>query len=140
MKKWGRQIRAAIEMGVAWAAAWCGAGVLVARMPGFYSDLPFALLFAPVGFVTGIIFSGILVVLEHLRRFDRASLSRVAGWGAVSGLLLSWIFVILRGESLWREFLVFGPLLAMASAVGAAGSLAMARRAERREGGTTPTR
>jgi hypothetical protein len=140
MKKWGRQIRAAIEMGVAWAAAWSGAGALVARMPGFYSDLPFALLFAPVGFVTGIIFSGILVVLEHRRRFDRASLSRVAGWGAVSGLLLSWIFVVLRGESLWREFLVFGPLLAMASALGAAGSLAMARRAERREGGTAPTR
>ena len=59
------------------------------------------------------------------------SLSRFAGWGAVSGLLLSGIFPALRGE--WGEFLVFGPSLAMASAVGAAGSLSMARRAERRE-------
>ena len=136
MKTWGRRIRAAIGMGLIWGAAWFGAGTLLARVPGFYSDLPFALLFAPLGFVTGIIFSGVLVVTERRRRFDRVSLSRFAGWGAVSGLLLSGIFVVgaaLRGETLWGEFLVFGPPLAMASAVCAAGSLAMARRAERRE-------
>ena len=38
------------------------ARTLLPRAPGFYSDLPFALLFAllfaPLGFVTGIIFSG----------------------------------------------------------------------------------
>lgn len=136
MKKWGRRIRAAIGMGLIWGAAWFGAGILLARVPGFYSDLPFALLFAPLGFVTGIIFSGILVVIERRRRFDRVALSRFAGWGAVSGLLLSGIFVVaaaLRGETMWGEFLVFGPALAMASAACAAGSLAMARRAERRE-------
>jgi hypothetical protein len=136
MKKWGRRIRAAIGMGLTWGAAWSGAGALLARVPGFYSDLPFALLFAPLGFVTGIIFSGVLVVIEGRRRFDRMSLSRFAGWGAVSGLLLSGIFVVaaaLRGASLWGEFLVFGPPLAVASAFCAAGSLALARRAERRE-------
>jgi hypothetical protein len=136
MKKWWRRIRAAIGMGLTWGAAWFGAGILLARVPGFYSDLPFALLFAPLGFITGIIFSGILVVMEGRRGFDRMSLSRFAGWGAMSGLLLSGIFVVaaaLRGESMWGEFLVFGPPLAMASAVCAAGSLAMARRAERRE-------
>jgi hypothetical protein len=136
MKKWGRRIRAAIAMGLTWAAAWFGAGALLARVPGFYSDLPFALLFAPLGFVSGIIFSGALVVIEGRRRFDRMSLSRFAGWGAVSGLLLSGIFVVgaaFRGASVWGEFLVFGPGLAMASAVCAAGSLALARRAERRQ-------
>ena len=136
MKKWGRRIRAAIGMGLTWGAAWFGAGILLARVPGFYSDLPFALLFAPLGFVTGIIFSGILVLSERRRRFDRVSLWRFAGWGAVSGLLLSGIFAVaaaFRGETLWGEFLVFGPPLTMASAVCAAGSLAMARRAERRE-------
>ena len=136
MKKWGRRVRAAIGMGLTWAATWFAAGVLLARVPGFYSDLPFALLFAPLGFVTGILFSGILVLVEGRRGFDRLSLSRFAGWGAVSGLLLSGIFVVaaaLRGESSWGEFLVFGPALAMASAVCAAGSLAVARRAGRRE-------
>ena len=136
MKAWRRRIRGAIGMGLTWGAAWFGAGTLLARVPGFYSDLPFALLFAPLGFATGIIFSGILVGIEGRRRFDRMSLWRFAGWGAVSGLLLSGIFVAaaaFRGESAWGEFLVFGPALAIASAVCAAGSLAVARRAERRE-------
>jgi hypothetical protein len=122
-------------MGLAWAAAGFGAGILVARVSSFNPDLPFALLFAPLGFLAGIIFSGILVIGGR-RGFDRMSLSRFAGWGAVSGLLLSGIFVVgaaLRGETLWGEFLVFGPGLAVASAVCAAGSLALARRAERRE-------
>src|SRR5256885_7059050 len=79
MKKWGRRIRAAIGMGLTWGAAWFAAGLLLARVPGFYSDLPFALLFAPLGFVTGIIFSGILVGIESRRGFDRTSLSRFAG-------------------------------------------------------------
>jgi len=136
MKKWGRRIRGAIGMGLTWGAVGFGAGILLARVPGFYSDLPFALLFAPLGFFAGIIFSGILVVIEGGRGFDRMSLSRFTGWGAVSGLLLSGIFVVgaaLRGEALWGEFLVFGPVLAMAGAVCAAVSLALARRAERRE-------
>jgi len=136
MKEWGRRIRAAIGMGLTWGAAWFGAGTLLARVPGFDSDLPFALLFAPLGFVSGIIFSGILVGIERRRSFGRVSLLRFAGWGVASGLLLSGIFGVaaaLRGESLWGEFLVFGPPLAMASAVCAAGSLALARRAERRE-------
>jgi hypothetical protein len=136
MKNWWRRIRASVGMGLIWGVAWFGAGILLARVPGFHSDLPFALLFAPLGFVTGIIFSGILVGIESRRGFDRASLSRYAAWGAASGLLLSGVFVVgaaLRGEALWGEFLVFGPPLAIASAVCAAGSLAIARRADRRE-------
>jgi len=134
MKQLLRRIRGAIGMGLTWAAAWFVAGALLARVPGFSSDLPFALLFAPLGFVTGIIFSGVLVGIEGRRGFDRASLARFAGWGAASGLLLSGIFVVgaaLRGASLVGEFLVFGPALATAGAVCAAGSLALARRAER---------
>lgn len=136
MTKWGRRIRAAIGMGLTWGAAWFAAGILLARVPGFYSDVPFAILFAPLGFVTGIIFSGILVAIEGRRKFDRMSLSRFAGWGAASGLLLSGTFGIgaaLRGETLGGEVLVFALVLATASAGAAAGSLALARRAERSE-------
>ena len=135
MRQWARRIRGAIGMGLAWGAAGSAAGFVLARVPGFYSDLPFALLFAPLGFLAGIIFSGILVVIEGRRGFDGMSLLRVAGWGAVSGFLLTGVFVVgaaLRGASMWGEFLVFGPALATASALCAAGSLAMARRAERR--------
>lgn len=129
MKKWASRIRWVIGMGFTWGVAWFGAGILVARVPGIDSDLPFALMFAPFGFVTGIIFSGILVVFEGRRRFDRMSLPRFAGWGAVSGLLLAIYVAALRGETL--EVLVFGPVLALAGAVCAAGSLAVARRSER---------
>jgi hypothetical protein len=134
VKQWLRRIRGAIGIGLTWAAAWFGAGTLVARVPGFYSDLPFALLFAPLGLVTGVMFSGILVAIERGSRLDRVSLSRFAGWGAVSGLLLSGIFAVaaaLRGESSWGELLVFGPPLALSSAASAAGSLALARKAQR---------
>ena len=132
MTNWGRRIRAAIGMGLTWAAAWFVAGSLLARVPGVDSDLPLPLLFAPLGFITGVIFSGVLVVIGGRPRFNRLSLSRFAGWGGMSGLLLSGIFVVgaaLRGGSLWGEFLVFGPALTTASAVCAAGSLALARRA-----------
>jgi hypothetical protein len=136
MRQWGRRVRAAIGMGLAWGAAWFGAGILLARVPGFYSDLPFALLFAPLGFITGVVFSGLLVAIEGRRSLDRMSVPRFGGWGALSGLLLSGIFAgaaAFRGASPWGELLLFGPPLTIASAVCASGSLALARRAERRE-------
>ena len=135
MKKWARRIRAAIGMGLTWAAAGSAAGFLLARLTTLNPDLPFALLFAPLGFMAGIIFSVILVVTGRRRGFDRLSISRFAGWGATSGLLLAGIFAVgavLRGASFWGEFLLFGPALAMASAVCAGGSLALAKRAEGR--------
>lgn len=136
MKTWARRIRAAIRMGLLWGAAWFAAGILLARVPGFFSDLPFALVFAPLGFMTGVLFSGILVAIEGRRGFERMSLSRFAGWGAASGLLLSGIFVVaaaVRGGDAWGDLLLFGPALTVSSAACAAGSLALARRAERRE-------
>jgi hypothetical protein len=135
MNRLARRIRGAIGMGLIWGAAGSGVGFLLARLSSLNPDLPFPLLFAPLGFIVGIIFSAILVAIEGRRGFDRMSLSRFAGWGALSGLLLSGIFVVgaaLRGAPLWGEFLLFGPALAIAGAVSAAGSLALARRAERR--------
>jgi hypothetical protein len=136
MSKWGRRIRGAIGMGLAWAAAGFVAGILLARVSSDKSDLPFALVFAPLGFLAGIVFSVILVAIVGRGGFERISIPRFAGWGAVSGLLLSGIFAVaagLRGDSLWGEFLFFGPGLAVASAVCAAGSLALAKRGEQLE-------
>ncbi|MGB5675025.1 MAG: hypothetical protein WBO43_10795, partial [Gemmatimonadota bacterium] len=74
--------------------------------------------------------SGVLGIVEGRRRFDQMSLPRFAGWGGLGGLLLSGVFVLaagLRGDVI----LVLGPVFAMASAASAAGSLALARMADR---------
>ncbi len=128
MRNLGRRIGRAIGMGLAWGS-WLGAGVLVARVPGYFSDLPFAFLFAPFGFIAGIACSEILGAIADRRGLDRVSRSLVAGCGAVSGLLPAVVVAALRGEM--SEVLVFGPVLALAGAVLAAGSLAVVRRSER---------
>ena len=132
MRKWLRRIRGAIGMGFTWAAAWSTAGFVPRWVFGVPSDLPFPLLFGALGFIAGVTFSGLLVLTEGRRRFDQMSLPRFAGWGAVGGLLLSALFV--RGASLgWGEVLAIATTFALACAVCATGSLALARRAVRRE-------
>src|SRR3989454_563675 len=88
--------------------------------------------FGALGFIAGVTFSGLLVLTEGRRRLDQLSLLRVAGWGAIGGVLLSALFV--RDASLgWGEVLAISTTFALASAVSASGSLALARRAVGRE-------
>lgn len=132
MEKWLRRIRGAIGMGFTWAAAWSLVGFAPRWVFGINGDLPFPLLFGGLGFIAGVAFSGILVLTEGRRRFDQMSLPRFAAWGAVGGLLLSAIF--LRGTSPGlTELLAIPATFALASAVCASGSLALARRAATRE-------
>jgi hypothetical protein len=132
MPKWLRRIRGAIGMGFTWAAAWGAAGLVPRWVFGFNADAPFPLVFGVFGFFAGIIFSGLLMLAEGRRRFDQMSLSRFAGWGATSGLLLAALFA--KAASLgWGELLVVAPTFALACAICASGSLAVARRAARRE-------
>ena len=133
MKKWLRRIRGAIGIGLTWALAWFGAGMLLLLIVGFgAADVPFPLFFGLLGFLAGVTFSGVLGMVERGRRFDQMSLPRFAGWGAVGGLLLSGIFVIAAALG-WDVFVVLGPVFALSGAGSAAGSLALARRAEERE-------
>jgi hypothetical protein len=130
--KWLRSIRGAIGMGFTWAAAWVAVGFVPRWMLGIDSDLPFPLLFGGLGFIAGVTFSGLLVLTKGRRRFEQMSLPRFAGLGAIGGLLLSIPFV--RGASLgWGEVLAISTTFALACAVSAAGSLAVARRAVRGE-------
>ena len=132
MRKWLRRIRGAIGMGLTWAAAWFAVGFVPRWVFGIYSDLPFPLLFGGLGFIAGVTFSGLLVLTEGRRRFDRMSLPRFAAWGAMGGLLLSALFI--RGASLgWGEVVAILTTFAVVCAACASGSLAVARRAERRE-------
>ncbi|HEX7938021.1 MAG TPA: hypothetical protein VF483_03455 [Gemmatimonadaceae bacterium] len=122
-------------MGVTWAVAGSGVGSVLARLMGVNTDLPIGFLLAPLGFSLGVVFSGILVVAGR-RGLARLSLARFAAWGALSGVVMCGIIVgvaALRGENLLGAAMMLGPVVAGASAACAAGSLAIARRAERRE-------
>jgi len=132
MQKWLRRIRGAIGMGFTWAAAWSVAGMVPRWVLGFNPDAPFPIIFGVLGFVAGVTFSGLVMLTESRRRFDQISLPRFAVWGAVGGLLLSAVFA--KAASLgWGDALVIAPTFALASAVCASGSLALARRAVRQE-------
>ena len=142
MKKWLRRIRGAIGMGLTWAVAWFGAGMIMLLglllVPGSTgADVPYPLGFGAFGFVAGVTFSGVLGLVGGRRRFVRISLPLFAGWRAAGGFLLSAIFVLAVALAedpafLWN-LVVLGPIFAVAGAGAAAGSLALARRAGDRE-------
>jgi hypothetical protein len=85
-----------------------------------------------LGFIAGVIFSAFLTLTEGRRRFDQMSLPRFAAWGAAGGLLLAAVFA--KAASLgWGDVLTIAPTFAFACAACASGSLAVARRAVKRE-------
>ena len=130
MQKWVRRIRGAIGMGFTWAAAWFAVGLVPRWVFGVNADVPFPLVFGVLGFIAGVTFSGLVVLTEGRRRLDQISLPRFAGWGAMGGLLLSAVFT--KAASLgWGDVLAIAPTFALASAVCACGSLAVARGALR---------
>ena len=132
MPKWMPRVRGAIGMGVTWAAAWSVAGLVPRWLFGFNTDAPFPIIFGVLGFIAGVIFSGLLMFTEGRRGFDELRTSRFAAWGAVGGFLLSAIFT--RAASLgWADAFIIAPTFAVASAICASGSLALARRAGMRE-------
>jgi hypothetical protein len=151
MKKWLRRTRGAVGMGLSWAAAWAVGGVLIGvasnLLPGLPWDAFFEVFDAPLptlaipGFVAGALFSAVLGIAGRRRRFDELSLPRFIAWGAVGGLLLSLVpaaaaFVGLLSREgsqhgLWQvTSVISGPFIVL-SALSAAGSLILARRAER---------
>lgn len=135
MSEWRRRIRGAIGMGLTWAAAWFGAGMVLLVIVGVgAADVPFPLFFGLLGFLAGATFSGILGVTEGHRRFDEMSLPRFAIWGAVGGSLLGVVVALAAvGGDPTGAILGLGSLFALAGAGSAAGTLALARRAEDRK-------
>lgn len=137
MKKLLRRVRGAIGMGLTWAAAWFGAGMvmllaLLVTTGSTGADVPYPLGFGALGFLAGVTFSALVGVVERRRRFDQMSLRRFAVWGGVGGLVLSGVFVPLAGLRV-DLLLVLGPVFGLSGACCAAGSLALARMAEDRE-------
>jgi hypothetical protein len=123
-----RRLRAAIGIGFTWAVAWSAVGLVPRWVLGFNPDAPFPIIFGVLGFVAGLGFSTILTLAEGRRRLDQMTLPRFALWGALGGVLLSAVFS--KAASLAAgDVLMIVPTFAIASAVCASGSLALARRA-----------
>jgi hypothetical protein len=131
MRNWQRRVRGAIGIGITWAAAWSAVGALPRWVLGINADAPFPLIFGILGFFAGVTFSGLLVLTERRRGFEAVTLQRFAAWGAVGGAAMAAVFA--RAVSMsWGDLITIAPVFAVASAVCAAGSLALARRAETR--------
>lgn len=153
MKQWLRRIRGALGMGLTWAVGWALVGVLIGvtskLLPGLPWDSFFEVFDAPLpalaipGFFGGVLFSTVLGIAGRRRRFDELSLPRFVACGAVAGLLLSLVPAALvtvglasvgrQGVDLWQITAAISGPLTLLSAVSAAGSLALARIAEKRE-------
>ena len=140
MKKWLRRVRGAIGMGLTWAVAWFPVGAIIGLVAGL-TDTPGSLVtlvfvlastFAAVGFVGGTIFSTILGLAEGRRRFDQMSLPRFAAWGALGAFLVAALVQLTIGGSSSLSIMATS-VLTLLGAGSAAGSLALARRADDRE-------
>lgn len=130
MNTWLRRIRGAIGMGLTWAAAWFGAGMVLLLIVGFgAADVPFPLFFGLLGFICGAIFSAVLGIVDGRRRLEQLSIPRFGAWGALAGLVLSAGLVWIAGLE-GSLLILLGPLFAASGAVCAAGSLALARSAD----------
>lgn len=127
--KWMQRIRGAIKMGLAWGFAWSLVGALPRWVFGINADAPFPLIFGLLGFIAGVAFSAVLVMTEGRRSFEQMTLPRFAAWGAVGGVVLSAIFTRIASLGL-GDVLAIVPTFAVASAVCASGSLALARKAK----------
>jgi hypothetical protein len=137
MRRWPRRIRAALLMGVAWAAVWAPLAVLIGLIvdPDGSMDEMWVAVGAYPGFLGGVVFSVVLGIAARRHGFEALSLSRVAAWGAVAGLLVGALpFAV--GEP--TSELPLGLLAAVVigattllSAASAAGSLLIARSGER---------
>ena len=141
MKRWLKRIDAAVGMGLTWAVALAIVALLFEVFDAvFLGGSAWDILVAPLGgaffgFIGGSVFSVALAVAGRRRSFDEMSLPRFAAWGA---LVPSLIIVAL--EALWPSGtlydlsgLGFTTVSALMGAGFAAGTLALARKAEDRE-------
>ena len=124
-------------MGLLWALVWAPAAVLLGLVvdPDGSMDEMWVAIGAYAGFLGGLAFAVVLGILGRRRRFEELSLVRFAAWGAAGGLLVGALPLVLGGPagggSPWLLSGVILGSITLLSAASAAGSLALARRAER---------
>ena len=132
MNKWLRRLRGAVGMGLLWGAGGAGIGMLIELIanivPGFGAGVDiWPAVLGVMGFIGGGVFSVVLGIVAARRRFDELSLPWFTAWGAAAGLLAGALLLALGAPA------IFVGVTTLGSAVGASGSLVLARMAERRE-------
>ena len=137
MKNWLRRIRGALLMGLTWAVAWAPVGVLIGMIvdPSGTMDEPWILVGAYPGFFGGVLFSTVFAIAARRRRLGDLSLRRVATWGALAGVVLGLVPFALGSSNvpLWQLVPIFVGGTTLLCTTSAVASLALARRAEKRE-------
>lgn len=137
MKKWLRRVRGAVGLGITWALCWAPVAVLIGFIvdPDNSMDEMWPAIGAYPGFLGGVVFSIVLGVAARHRRLDELSVPRTAAWGALAGVIVGALPFLIGDATTDRVWLlatvVIGTITAL-SAASAAGSLALAQRAERR--------
>ena len=139
MTKWLKRVRAALVMGVTWAIVWAPVAVLLGTTiidPDNSMDEMWFMVGALPGFLCGVLFSAVLGVAARRRRLDELSKVRVGGWGAVAGVMTGIIPFILgdgSGNPVWLLPTVLVGSFAFLGSLSAAGTLAIAQGAQKRE-------
>ncbi|HET7274745.1 MAG TPA: hypothetical protein VFI91_06170 [Longimicrobiaceae bacterium] len=135
MKKWLRRIRGALGMGLTWAIVWAPIGILIGMVvdPDGSMDEMWVLVGAYPGFLGGVVFATVLGIAARRRRLEELSIARFAAWGALAGFLVG-TFPFLIGDSstempAWMLGGIVVGSITLMSALSAAGSLAIARKA-----------
>jgi len=142
MRKMLRRLRGAVGMGLTWAVAWFGVGLVVGLVglqvgaAAFGSGLAWlaynSLVSAGAGFIGGTVFSAVLRVAEGRRRFDEMSMLRFAIWGGLGGLVVAGLqvglFMLVMGGT--PSFLYYFGIQGLMGAGSATGTLVLARKAD----------
>lgn len=135
VRSWTRRIRGVVGMGLIWAVGGAGVGGMIELLDNVLpGGLPMASAvdmwpqtLAIPSFLGGVVFAVVLGIAGGRRRFDELSLPQFAAWGAVAGLLLGGL-ALSRGAPV-----IFVGITTLWSAIAAAGSLALARMAAKRD-------
>ena len=146
MGMWLRRLRAALGNAVTWAVGWAPVGLVLGmwvayglppRVSFWGIAFEMALSTALAGFIAGGAFAIVLGVVERKRTLADLKVSRIALLGAAGGMafpVVSFLISGLGGVNLGADFYL--ATLGLTGVLGAgcsAGSLLLARRAERLE-------
>jgi hypothetical protein len=139
MKSGLRSIRGAVLMGMAWAVVWAPIAVLVGVTiidPDNSMDEMWVAVGAYPGFLCGVLFYAVLGLAAERRRLNEVSLNRAAASGAVTGVLVGVLPLLIGTPTTPRPLLEWFAIvtvpIALLSVVSAVASAMLARAVKQR--------